>query len=66
MTDPVVIASYARTPMGPFQGALSGATSTQLGVVAVKAALERRGDRKRGANLCTGGGEATTIALQLL
>ena len=42
-TDPVVIASYARTPMGGFQGALSGATSPELGAVAVKAAVERAG-----------------------
>ncbi|MDB5421522.1 MAG: acetyl-CoA C-acyltransferase [Brevundimonas sp.] len=40
-SDPVVIVSYARTPMGGFQGALSGATATQLGSVAIKAALER-------------------------
>jgi acetyl-CoA C-acetyltransferase len=42
-SDPVVIASYARTPMGGFQGVLSGAKSTELGAVAVKAALERAG-----------------------
>ncbi|VTO17134.1 Probable acetyl-CoA acetyltransferase [Brevundimonas vancanneytii] len=41
--DPVVIVSYARTPMGGFQGALSDAKSTDLGAVAVKAALERAG-----------------------
>ena len=43
MSDPVVIAAYARTPMGGFQGALSGAKSTELGAAAVKAALERAG-----------------------
>jgi acetyl-CoA C-acetyltransferase len=42
-TDPVVIASYARTPMGGFQGALSGASATELGATAVKAAVERAG-----------------------
>jgi len=41
--DPVVIVSYARTPMGGFQGALSGAKATELGATAVKAALERAG-----------------------
>ncbi|MEG3089712.1 acetyl-CoA C-acyltransferase [Sphingomonas sp. PB4P5] len=41
--DPVVILSYARTPMGSFQGALAGATATELGAVAVKAAVERAG-----------------------
>ncbi len=41
--DNVVIASYARTPMGAFQGAFEGVRSTQLGSVAVKAAVERAG-----------------------
>ncbi len=42
-TDPIVIASYARTPMGGFQGALSGVKATELGAVAVRAAVERAG-----------------------
>jgi acetyl-CoA C-acetyltransferase len=42
-SDPVVIASYARTPMGGFQGALSGVKATELGAAAVKAAVERAG-----------------------
>jgi acetyl-CoA C-acetyltransferase len=41
--DPIVIVSYARTPMGGFQGALAGASATELGAVAVKAAVERSG-----------------------
>ena len=41
--DHVVIASYARTPMGGFQGALAGASAPELGAVAVKAAIERAG-----------------------
>ncbi|MBL0967388.1 MAG: acetyl-CoA C-acetyltransferase, partial [Blastomonas sp.] len=41
--DPVVIVSYARTPMGSFQGSLSGASATDLGATAVKAAVERAG-----------------------
>jgi len=41
--DPVVIASYARTPMGGFQGALSAVKATDLGATAVKAAVERAG-----------------------
>ena len=43
MSDPVVIVSYARTPMGGFQGALSSVPATELGAVAVKAAIERAG-----------------------
>ncbi|NWK97604.1 acetyl-CoA C-acetyltransferase [Sphingobium lactosutens] len=39
--DPVVIAGYARTPMGGFQGALSPLKATDLGAAAVKAAVER-------------------------
>ena len=42
-TDPVVILSYARTPMGSFQGALAGASATELGAAAVRAAVERSG-----------------------
>src|SRR5688572_23434575 len=42
-TDPIVILSYARTPMGSFQGALSGASATDLGAAAVEAAVERAG-----------------------
>ncbi|RZJ93641.1 MAG: acetyl-CoA C-acetyltransferase, partial [Brevundimonas sp.] len=41
--DPVVIVSFARTPMGGFQGALSGVKATELGAAAVKAAVERAG-----------------------
>jgi acetyl-CoA C-acetyltransferase len=43
IADPVVILSYARTPMGSFQGALAGASATELGATAVKAAVERAG-----------------------
>ena len=42
-TDPVVFLSYARTPMGGMQGALSDASATDLGATAVKAAVERAG-----------------------
>src|SRR3954462_8155995 len=41
--DPVVILSYARTPMGSFQGSLAGASATELGAAAVRAAGERAG-----------------------
>jgi acetyl-CoA C-acetyltransferase len=41
--DPVVICAFARTPMGGFQGALSAVGATELGAVAVKAAVERSG-----------------------
>ena len=42
-SDPVVIASYARTPMGGFQGDLSPVKATALGSAAVRAAVERAG-----------------------
>ena len=42
-SDPTVILSYARTPMGSMQGALAGASATDLGATAVKAAVERAG-----------------------
>lgn len=41
--DPVVILSYARTPMGSFQGSLADASATDLGATAVGAAVERAG-----------------------
>ncbi|WP_336986378.1 thiolase family protein [Altererythrobacter aquiaggeris] len=41
--DPIVILSYARTPMGSMQGALADASATDLGAAAVKAAVERAG-----------------------
>jgi len=41
--DPIVILSYARTPMGSFQGSLAGASATELGAAAVRAAVERAG-----------------------
>jgi acetyl-CoA C-acetyltransferase len=41
--DPIVILSYARTPMGAMQGALSDVAATDLGATAVKAAVERAG-----------------------
>lgn len=42
-SDPVVIASYARTPMGGLLGSLSTVKSTDLGATVVKAAIERAG-----------------------
>ena len=43
MSDPVVIVSVARTPMGAMMGSLSGFAAHQLGAVAIKAAVERAG-----------------------
>lgn len=42
-TDPVVILSYARTPMGGMQGVFSDVAATDLGATAVMAAVERAG-----------------------
>jgi acetyl-CoA C-acetyltransferase len=41
--DPVVIVAITRTPMGAFQGELSSLTASQLGAVAIKAAVSRAG-----------------------
>ena len=43
MSDPVVIVSAARTPLGGFQGALSPVDAPELGSVALRAAIERAG-----------------------
>jgi acetyl-CoA C-acetyltransferase len=42
MSD-IVIASAARTAVGTFNGALASVPAHELGVVAIKAALERAG-----------------------
>ena len=42
-SDPIVILSYARTPMGAMQGALAEVSATNLGATVVKAAVERSG-----------------------
>jgi len=41
--DPVVIVGAARTPMGGFQGDFSSLAASDLGAVAIKAAVERAG-----------------------
>ncbi|KWA71634.1 acetyl-CoA acetyltransferase [Burkholderia ubonensis] len=41
--DPIVIVGAARTPMGGFQGDLAAAMASELGAVAIRAALERAG-----------------------
>lgn len=41
--DPIVFVGIARTPMGGFGGSLSTVKSTELGSVAIKAAIERAG-----------------------
>ncbi len=43
MSDPIVIVSAARTPMGSFQGDFSGLAAHDLGGAAIKAAVERAG-----------------------
>ena len=43
VNDPVVILGAARTPLGAFQGGFSGVSATELGSVAIKAALDRAG-----------------------
>ncbi|KAF0165829.1 MAG: acetyl-CoA C-acetyltransferase [Rhodocyclaceae bacterium] len=43
MSDPIVIVSAARTPMGGFQGDFNSLTCSQLGSAAIKAAVERAG-----------------------
>ena len=43
MSDPIVLVSIARTPMGGMMGSLSGLAAHQLGATAIKAAIERAG-----------------------
>src|SRR6186713_1058650 len=41
--DPIVIVGAARTPMGGFQGDFASLAASDLGAVAIKAAVERAG-----------------------
>ena len=41
--DEAVILSAVRTPIGKFQGSLSSVPATQLGAIAVRAAVDRAG-----------------------
>ena len=43
MSDPIVIVAAKRTPIGAFQGVLSGVTAPNLGAAAVRAAVEASG-----------------------
>jgi acetyl-CoA C-acetyltransferase len=41
--DPIVIAGYARTPIGGFQGDLKELAAPELGAIAIRASMERAG-----------------------
>lgn len=43
MQDPIVIIGAARTPIGGFQGELAAMTASELGGIAIKAAIDRSG-----------------------
>ncbi|MDC8757958.1 acetyl-CoA C-acyltransferase [Janthinobacterium fluminis] len=43
MNDPIVIVGAARTPMGAFQGDFAGVSASDLGAVAIRAAVARAG-----------------------
>ncbi|PLC50140.1 acetyl-CoA C-acyltransferase [Pollutimonas subterranea] len=43
MSDPIVLVSVARTPMGAMMGSLSGLAAHELGAIVIKAAIERAG-----------------------
>ena len=59
MSDPIVIVSAARTPIGAMMGELSGLAGQQLGSIAIRAAVERAGLKPEQVTLHTtflGGG----------
>src|SRR5512147_2668669 len=43
LNDPIVIVGVARTPMGGFQGDFASVAASELGAVAIRAAVERAG-----------------------
>lgn len=42
-SDPIVIVSYSRTPIGAFQGAFANTSAIELGTIALKSAMEKSG-----------------------
>src|SRR5437763_17178727 len=42
--DPVLIAGYARTPMGGLNGVFAGVNASALGAAAIRAAMTRAGN----------------------
>ncbi|ETD70031.1 acetyl-CoA acetyltransferase [Pelistega indica] len=50
MSDPIVIVSAVRTPMGAMLGSLSGLAAHELGAIAIKAAVERAGLKAEDVN----------------
>ena len=47
LNDPIVIVGAARTPMGALQGDFASLAASELGAVAIKAAVERAGIASR-------------------
>jgi acetyl-CoA C-acetyltransferase len=43
LNDPIVIVGAARTPMGGFQGDFASLAASELGAVAIRAAVGRAG-----------------------
>jgi acetyl-CoA C-acetyltransferase len=52
MEEDIVIVSAVRTPVGKFQGALSGFSATQLGAIAVREAVRRASVDPRSVDEC--------------
>ncbi len=50
MSDPIVVVSVARTPMGGMMGSLSGLSAHELGSIVIKAAIERAGIQNDAVN----------------
>ena len=48
LNDPIVIVGAARTPMGALQGDFASLAASDLGAVAIKAAVERAGGQADG------------------
>ena len=52
MSDPIVIVSAARTPIGGLLGDFAACSAWQLGAVAIKAAVERAGVKATTSTKC--------------
>ena len=58
MDEDIVIVSAVRTPVGKFQGALSGFSATQLGAIAVREAVRRASIDPKSVEECNMGQRA--------
>ena len=64
--DPIVVLSYARTPMGGMQGALADVSATDLGATAIKAGLPKSVQATTVNKVCGSGMQTVIMGAEAL